>query len=53
MGSGPAPDLRALGAPSKKDQAEEIDFDAIEKALSGRGALPPGMGGVSGMGKKK
>ena len=54
MGAGAAPDLTALGAPSKKDQgAEEIDFDAIEKALSGRGALPPGMGGVSGMGKKK
>jgi signal recognition particle subunit SRP54 len=44
MGGGP--DLSALGAkPSKKDQQpEEVDFDAIEKALSGRGPMPPGMG---------
>ena len=52
--AGGAPDLAALGAPSgKKDQAtEEVDFDAIERALSGRGALPPGMG-LPGLGKKK
>ncbi|MEX0645155.1 MAG: signal recognition particle protein, partial [Parvularculaceae bacterium] len=54
MGGAPAPDLTALGAPAKKDQgAETIDFDAIEKALAGRGALPPGMGGLPGLGKKK
>ncbi len=30
--------------------ADDLDFDAIEKALSGQGVLPPGMGGL---GKKK
>jgi signal recognition particle subunit SRP54 len=52
--TGGGPDLAALGAPSaKKDQQpEEVDFDAIEKALSGRGAPPPGMGGLPGIKKK-
>ncbi|MEM8770121.1 MAG: signal recognition particle protein [Pseudomonadota bacterium] len=43
---------------SSKD--EDIDFDAIEKALSGKGAMPPGLGGpgmmgggLPGLGKKK
>ena len=31
----------------------DVDFDAIEKALSGKGALPPGMGGLPGFGRKK
>jgi signal recognition particle subunit SRP54 len=54
MGAG-APDLAALGGgkPSKGQQAEEVDFDAIEKALSGQGAMPPGLGGLPGLGKKK
>ncbi|MEO1707291.1 MAG: signal recognition particle protein [Pseudomonadota bacterium] len=30
-----------------------VDFDAIEKALSGKGAMPPGLGGIPGSGKKK
>ena len=25
--------------------ADDLDFDAIEKALSGKGAMPPGLGG--------
>ncbi len=54
MGGAPAPDLKALGAPKKDQSAESIDFDAIEKALSGRGPMPPGMGaGLPGLGKKK
>ncbi|MFQ5564533.1 MAG: signal recognition particle protein [Parvularculaceae bacterium] len=51
-----APDLAAPGGgkPSKKNQdTEEIDFDAIEKALSGQAPMPPGLGGLPGMGKKK
>jgi signal recognition particle subunit SRP54 len=44
----------ALKPPAAKDQpAEEIDFEEIEKALSGRGAMPPGLGGLPGFGKKK
>jgi signal recognition particle subunit SRP54 len=31
--------------------ADDLDFDAIEKALSGKGAMPPGLGGFPG--KKK
>lgn len=31
--------------------ADDLDFDAIEKALSGQGAMPPGFGGLPG--KKK
>ena len=47
------------GKGPKGESAEDIDFDAIEKALSGKGALPPGlggpgmMGGLPGLGKKK
>lgn len=37
------------GASGKSD---DIDFDAIEKALSGKGPMPPGLGGLPGMGKK-
>ncbi len=59
---GGAPDMGALEATQGKKgkgAEEEIDFDAIEKALSGKGALPPGiggpgmMGGLPGAGKKK
>ena len=48
------PDMAALGAPSGKKGAgaDDVDFDAIERALSGRGPMPPGMGGLPGMKKK-
>ncbi|HXI87889.1 MAG TPA: signal recognition particle protein [Parvularculaceae bacterium] len=54
MGGAGAPDLAALGAPSgKKAQGgEDVDFDAIERALSGHGPMPPGIG-LQGMEKKK
>ena len=32
---------------------DDMDFDAIEKALSGKGPMPPGLGGLPGLGKKK
>ena len=52
---GGAPDPAMLeaaggGKKGKKGKEEEIDFDAIEKALSGQGALPPGLGGAGPMG---
>ena len=57
MLGGGAPDPALLEAASgkvKKDQgAEDIDFEAIEKALSGQAPMPPGLGGLPGMGKKK
>ena len=41
-----------LGAKGKNNpQSEDIDFDAIEKALSGQAPMPPGLGGLPG--KKK
>jgi len=52
--------LAQTGGKTGKGGGEpEIDFDAINKAISGRGVLPPGlggngpMGGLPGMGKKK
>ena len=54
MGGGaPDPALveAASGKGKKGQQAEDIDFDAIEKALSGQAPMPPGM--LPGMGKKK
>ena len=53
--------LEDLGAGGKKGKGgdPEIDFDAINKAISGQGVLPPGlggngpMGGLPGLGKKK
>ena len=40
-------------AKSGKGQApEDVDFDAIEKALSGQAPMPPGMG-LPGLGRKK
>jgi signal recognition particle subunit SRP54 len=63
MGGMGAPNPAMLeAAKGKKGEAaqEDIDFDAIEKALSGKGALPPGLGGpgmmgggLPGAGKKK
>ncbi len=62
MPGGGAPDpamLEGLGGKSGKDGGEEIDFDAINKAISGQGVLPPGlggsgpMGGLPGLGGKK
>ncbi len=51
---GGAPDPAMLeAAQDKKGKGggeEDIDFDAIEKALSGKGALPPGLGGAGPMG---
>ncbi len=38
---------------AKSQDTEEIDFDAVEKALSGQAPMPPGMGGLPGLGKKK
>ena len=53
MGGG-APDPALLeGAGGKGQGNEDIDFDAIEKALSGQGPMPPGLGGLPGLGKKK
>ncbi len=44
-------DASAPGGKAKKEQgADDIDFDAIEKALAGQAPMPPGMGGL---GKKK
>jgi len=53
-GGGPA----GKGAKGKKNQpTEDIDFDAIEKALSGQAPMPPGLGGpgggLPGLGGKK
>ncbi len=60
MGGAPDPAmLEAAQGKKGKNTEEDIDFDAIEKALSGKGALPPGlggagpMGGLPGLGKKK
>jgi len=56
MPGGAMPDADALlgDAKGKKGAgAEDIDFDAIEKALAGQAPMPPGMGGLPGLGKKK
>ena len=65
MLGGGAPDPAALlgaGGGSKKGASnkgggDEVDFDAIEKALSGKGPMPPGLGGdlpgLPGLGGKK
>ncbi|MBL4619198.1 MAG: signal recognition particle protein, partial [Marinicaulis sp.] len=54
FGGGAAPDSALLEAAKggKGQGAEDIDFDAIEKALSGQAPMPPGLG-LPGMGKKK
>jgi signal recognition particle subunit SRP54 len=59
-GAGLAGALKGAGAGSdalealKKNApvAEDVDFDAIERALSGRGPMPPGLG-MPSLGKKK
>ncbi|MEZ5893824.1 MAG: signal recognition particle protein [Parvularculaceae bacterium] len=55
MGGGPDPMLIEAAKQKGKgvQPADELDFDAIEKALSGKGAMPPGLGGLPGMGRKK
>ena len=55
MGGMPSPEEAAkmLGSKDSKNADGDIDFDAIEKALSGKGAMPPGLGGLPGLGKKK
>ncbi len=50
MGRG-APDLSALGG-GKAQPQEEVDFDALERAMKGMGPTPPGLGGLPGFGKK-
>jgi hypothetical protein len=48
---GPAPDLSALGS-GKAPQAEEVDFDALDRAMKGMGPMPSGLG-LPGLGRKK
>jgi signal recognition particle subunit SRP54 len=49
MGRG-GPDLSALGG--KASPKEDVDFDALERAMKGLGPTPPGLGGLPGFGKK-
>jgi signal recognition particle subunit SRP54 len=44
-------DLAALGAP-KKAGADEVVFEALERAMKGLGPMPPSAGGFPGFGKK-
>jgi signal recognition particle subunit SRP54 len=53
MGGAPDPALLEAAKGAKGQGADEIDFDAIEKALAGQAPMPPGMGGLPGLGKKK
>ncbi len=53
MGGAPDPALLEAAKGAKGPGSEEIDFDAIEKALAGQAPMPPGMGGLPGLGKKK
>ncbi len=52
MGGAPDPATleAAAGKKAKGGGEDDIDFDAIEQALSGKGALPPGLGGPGMMG---
>ncbi len=57
-GGAPDPALLEAAKGAKGPGSEEVDFDAIEKALAGQapplpGMGPPGMGGLPGLGKKK
>jgi signal recognition particle subunit SRP54 len=45
------PDLSALGS-GKAPPKEDIDFEALERAMKGLGPTPPGLGGLPGFGKK-
>ncbi|MEO0398298.1 MAG: signal recognition particle protein [Pseudomonadota bacterium] len=48
MGGG-MPDAAALAGDGKGAAGPEgVDFDAINQALSGKGAMPPGLGGLPG-----
>ncbi len=54
-GPGGMPDPAMLdglagGGKGAKGGADEIDFNALEQALAGKGALPPGLGGAGPMG---
>jgi signal recognition particle subunit SRP54 len=51
MRGGASPDLSALGS-GKAPSTEDIDFDALERAMKGMGPMPQGLG-IPGMGKKK
>lgn len=46
-GGDPAALLKQAGS-GKAPGADEVDFNALEKALSGRGPMPPGLGGLPG-----
>ena len=48
---GPSPDLSALGS-GKAPSTEEVDFDALERAMKGMGPMPGGLG-LPALGKKK
>ena len=52
-GGAGAPDAGAPMNEAKGSGTDEVDFEAIEKALSGQAPMPPGLGGLPGMGKKK
>jgi signal recognition particle subunit SRP54 len=52
-GGAPDPALLEAAKGAKGQGTEELDFDAIEKALAGQAPMPPGMGGLPGLGKKK
>jgi len=49
--SSAAPDLSMLGA-GKAPSTEDVDFDALERAMKGMGPMPGGIG-LPGLGKKK
>jgi signal recognition particle subunit SRP54 len=44
-------DLTALGQ-GKAPPKDDVDFDALERAMKGLGPAPPGLGGLPGFGKK-
>ncbi|MEZ5919855.1 MAG: signal recognition particle protein [Parvularculaceae bacterium] len=48
---GGAPELSALGG-GKAAKGDDVDFDALERAMKGLGPTPPGLG-LPGLGKKK
>ena len=52
-GGAPDPALLDAAKGGNAQGAEDIDFDAINKAISGQAPMPPGLGGLPGMGKKK
>ncbi len=52
-GGAPDPALLEAAKGGKGQGSEEVDFDAIEKALSGQAPMPPGLAGLPGLGKKK